>query len=125
VIRDRKQTPWAIAVFTACLAACGALPADDSLLTVNRLFGTKEFDTESLPARQWSKKTSAYFTLDKPATGTGGELVRHDPVTGKKEVVVSAAAFVPQGAKEPLAVDAYEFSADESKLLLFTNSQRR
>jgi putative heme-binding domain-containing protein len=96
----------------------GTLRADDSLLTVGRLFGTGEFATDSLPARQWSKRTSTYFTLEK------SEVVRNDPATGKKEVIVPAAALVPKDANEPLKVDDYEFSVDETKLLLFTNSQR-
>jgi len=98
--------------------------SDRSLLTVGRLFGVKEFDTEPLPARRWSKRTAAYFSLEKLAAGKGAELLSCDPATGKKEVVVPAAAFVPEGAKEPLAVDGYEFSADESKLLVYSNSQR-
>jgi dipeptidyl-peptidase-4 len=107
---------------TLCVAllllACAAVRADDSLLTVGRLFGTKEFDAESLPARRWSQTSPTYFTLDK------SELVRHEPATEKSEVVVAAKAFTPKDAKEPLKVEGYEFSADESKLLLFTNSQR-
>ncbi len=99
-------------------AVYGSLHADDSLLTVHRLFGTNEFATDPLPARQWSKKTSTYFTLEK------GELVRNDPATGQKDVVVPTSAFTPAGAKLALAVDAYELSADESKVLIFTNSQR-
>lgn len=99
-------------------------PAIDPLLTVGRVFGTKEFETEPLPARRWSKKTSSYFTLEKPSKGPGKDLVRHDPSTGKKEVVVPATAFVPEGSKEPLAIDSYDLSADESRVLLFTNSQR-
>jgi putative heme-binding domain-containing protein len=105
---------WAFAL----AAVCGTLHADDSLLTVGRLFGDGEFATEPLPARRWSKKTSTYFTLVK------GALVRNDPATGKTDVVVPATAFVPDGAKGPLAVDAYEFSADEARVLIFTNSQR-
>ena len=37
---------------------------------------------------------------------------------------VPAQAFVPGGAKEPLAVDAYALSADESRVLISTNSER-
>jgi dipeptidyl-peptidase 4 len=97
----------------------GSLRADDSLLTVHRLFGAGEFATEPLPARRWSKKkTSSYFTLEK------GALLRNDPASGKVDVVVPATAFVPAGAKDAIANDAYEFSADESKILIFTNSQR-
>jgi putative heme-binding domain-containing protein len=129
---NRRGNPMSrilvLGLFVTAFAACGAVQADDSradsLLTVGRLFGTKEFDTDPLPARRWSKRSSTYFTLEKAATGTGRELVRHDPATGKKEVVVPATAFVPNGAKDPLVVEGYEFSADESRLLVYTNSQR-
>jgi dipeptidyl-peptidase-4 len=100
------------------LLTVGTLAADDSLLSVHRLFGTGEFATDPLPARRWSKKSSTYFTLEK------NELTRHDPATGMKEVVVPAKAFTPKDAKEPLTVEGYEFTVDESKLLIFTNSQR-
>jgi len=111
----------------AALLACGPLRAEDapgSVLTVGRVFGVGEFDTDPLPARRWSKRSSDYFTLEKAATGTGKELARHDPATGKKEVVVPATAFVPADAKEPLAVEGYEFSADEKRLLLFADARR-
>ena len=118
-----------VGILTACVVACGTLragdpPAAESLLTVGRLFGTGEFATDPLPARQWSRRSSTYFTLEKATAGSGSELLRNDPATGKKDVVVPAPAFVPGGAKEPLAVDAYEFSGDESRVLIFTNSQR-
>jgi putative heme-binding domain-containing protein len=113
---------WSFGVLAVMFGACGTPragePADGSLLTVNRLFGTGEFATEPLPARRWSKSSATYFTLER------GDVVRHDPATAKKEVVVPAAAFIPKGAKEPLRVEAYEFSADESRLLIFTNSRR-
>ena len=127
-MNDRNSLRWPLGVVTVCLVACATARAEDpapaeSSLSVGRLFGTREFDTEPLPARRWSKRTPSYFTLEK-STGSGSELVRNDPATGKKEAVVPAAAFVPEGAKEPLAVDAYEFSADESRVLIFTNGQR-
>lgn len=126
--RSRTPRQWQLGILAVFFVACGTLRADDpnaeSLLSVGRLFGVKEFDTEQLPARKWSKRSSVYYTLEKPTTGTGRELVRHDPATGRKEVVVPATGFVPEGSKEPLAVEAWEFSADESRLLVYTNSQR-
>lgn len=121
----RKYT---LAILTAWLVVCGTLRAEDasgeSLLTIGRLFGVKEFDAEPLPARRWSKRTSTYFTLEKGAKGSGQELIRNDPATGKKEVVLRAKDFVPEGTKEPLAVQGYAFSTDEARALLFTKSQR-
>ena len=125
---DRNSARWTLGVLTALFVACGTLRADDtpveSRLTVGRLFGAKEFDADPLPARRWSKRSPTYFTLEQAAPGGGSEVVRTDPATGKTQVVVPAAAFVPGGAKEPLAVEGYEFSADESRALVYTNSQR-
>lgn len=124
----RTSARWSWCLVVVLLLACGASRANDppaeSVLTVGRLFGAREFDTEPLPARHWSKRSSTYFTLEKAADGTGSELVRHYPATGKKDVVVPAAALVPDGSKKPLAVEAYEFSADESRVLVLTNSRR-
>ncbi len=109
--------------------ACGKAEAQDSgadksLLTIDRLFGAREFETESLSPMRWSKRSSTYFTLDKVETGKGVDLVRNDPETGKKEIVVPATAFIPKNAKEPLGIEGYEFSADESRLLIYTNGKR-
>ena len=54
----------------------------------------------------------------------GRDLVRIDLATGAREVLVPAAAFQPMGADQPLSVDGLEFSADESRLLIFTNSKK-
>jgi putative heme-binding domain-containing protein len=132
-MRSLPLTRSALCIVAMCIvvlrvATCVDVRADDppaeSLLSVSRLFGTNEFDTEQLPSRRWSEVTSTYFTLEVATDGTGRELVRHDPATGNRDVVVSASAFVPDGTKEPLNIDAFEFSADESRLLLYTNSQR-
>ena len=126
--RDRKQAFLSLVALFACLSASEPLraadPPGEPSLTVGRLFGVKEFDAEPLPARRWSKRSSTYYTLDPAATGNGKELARNDPATGKKEVVVPATAMQPDGAKEPLAVEAYEFSPDETKVLVSTNGKR-
>ena len=98
---------------------------DPSLLTVDRIFGSDEFREERPAPLRWSRRTSDYFTLETPeAGGPGRDLVRIDPATGGKKLVVPASAFIPEGATAPLTVEAFEFSADESKLLLFTDSRR-
>jgi len=98
---------------------------DPSLLTVDRIFSTDEFRDEKPAAMRWSRRTSDYFTLETPeAGGTGRDLVRHNPATGQRETVVPASAFIPKGRAERLSIEAFEFSADESKLLLYTASQR-
>lgn len=99
--------------------------ADPSFLTLDRIFDSSEFGEHGLGEYKWSQRTAAYFTLEAPpAGGKGRDLVRNDAATGHKEIVVPASAFVPEGQIEPLKVESFDFSADESKLLLYTNSKR-
>ena len=94
-------------------------------LTVERIFSAEEFQEEKLAMTTWSKLGAAYFTLKgSKATGEGQDLVRLDAASGTEEVVVPAGAFIPPGESKPLSVDGFAFSADESKLLIYTNSRR-
>jgi dipeptidyl-peptidase-4 len=99
--------------------------ADPTLLTLDRIFDSSEFKERGLGEYKWSQRTASYFTLEAPqAGGKGRDLVRNDAATGKKEIVVPANAFVPEGQGEPLNIESFEFSADESKVLLYNNSKR-
>jgi putative heme-binding domain-containing protein len=120
---------WSACLLTVLAGAAVPVRAEDpapagSVLTVDRLFGTREFDAESAPAFHWSRRSATYFTLDKPRVGPGRDLVRNDPATGTSEIVLPASAFVPKDAKGPLAIESFAFSADESRVLIFTNGQK-
>lgn len=99
--------------------------SDPALLTLDRIFADGEFKERTLGHHAWSRRTASYFTLEAPqAGGKGQDLVRHDAESGTREIVVPASAWVPKGAHEALPVEAFEFSADESRLLIYTRSQR-
>lgn len=100
-------------------------PADESLLTIDRIFEGKDFQEEKLGQLTWSQKSSSYFTF-KPTTGKkkGRDLVRVDCESGNEEIIASAEMLIPTGKREPIAIDGFEFSTDESKVLIYTNSQR-
>ncbi|MDB6004729.1 MAG: Dipeptidyl-peptidase [Prosthecobacter sp.] len=113
---------------------------DPTQLTLARIFTDKEFQEEKLEALHWSKLGAHYFALEevdkdkaddaKAEKGKDDEkkpdknLVRYDAATGEKTMVVSAQAMIPKGAKKPLRVDSFEFSEDESQVLLFANTQK-
>ena len=106
------------------LGLLGATRGGDSELTINRLFGTREYEADRMPTWHWSERAPVYFSLDAIKDGQGRDLVRNDPATGKKEIVVPAKDFIPRTKKEPLNIEGFDFSKDESKLLVYTNSQR-
>ena len=95
---------------------------DPSLLTLDRVFSSREFASQKPPAMRWRKQGSSYVTQELSAGGT--PLIAHDPVTGRREVLVPDHWFIPGGEAKPLRVDGYAFSDDGARLLIYTNSKR-
>ena len=98
--------------------------ADRSLVTFDRLFTTPDFQTERLGPVQWSKRGAAYTTVEASPAGAGRDIVRYEAATGARQVVVPAAKLTPPGASSPLEIEGYDFSPNESAVLIFTKSER-
>ena len=93
-------------------------------LTVQRIFGAGEFEPEHLAIR-WLADSSGYVTLEPSSESSGGrDLVSHDPASGDRRVLVSAADLTPPKESSSLSIDDYTFSRDQSRLLVFTNTRR-
>jgi dipeptidyl-peptidase-4 len=112
-----------LAVGLAALLAAAPAPAQQqtppSQLTVDRIF-SGEFRLQGLPAIQWLNDGQRYTFVDED----NGDLMVEDAASGRREVLVAASALVPRGAAQPIAIEDYQWSKDERKLLVFTNSQR-
>ncbi len=96
----------------------------EAKLSVDRIFGSSEFDDRGMGALVWSKLSESYFILEKASEGKGQDFVQVDIGTGNKQTVFAAKNFQPEGSDEPIAIENYTFSDDESQLLVFTNGQR-
>ncbi len=105
------------------LSSCSAPPVpsapvrNESALTVDRIFASREFSSEGFSAR-WEPRGASYVTVERSS------LVRHDVSTGRSDILVPAAELVPQGAAGSLSIESFEASADFSRLLIYTNSRR-
>ncbi|MGA8267039.1 MAG: DPP IV N-terminal domain-containing protein, partial [Candidatus Acidiferrales bacterium] len=92
---------------------------------LRRAFLKHEFSAKFFGPARWLNGGEAYTTVEaSPIAKTARDLVRYDTATGRREVLVSASDLIPAGAKEPLAIDDYDWSPDLKRLLVFTNSQR-
>ncbi|MFO0960994.1 MAG: S9 family peptidase, partial [Isosphaeraceae bacterium] len=105
-------------------ARAGALVADPSLLTIDRILNGPEFRTEGFGPARWLADGSGYTTLERSADGKGREIVRYRPDTGAREVLIAAADLIPQGKSTPLEIADYSWSQDGTKLLIFNNTRR-
>ncbi len=98
---------------------------DEGLLTFDRVFASGEFSGGHGASVDWRSKRGGYVDWEKAADGSSGrDLIWRDVATDRTEVLVPALRFIPAGRESPLSVESYQFSADESKLLIYTNSQR-
>ncbi len=105
------------------LAAQQSPTRESPLLSVDRIFNSREFRGEGFGPVRWLDD-STYTAVEPSSSGKGADLVRYDAASGKKRVLVSAAQLTPPGAKEPLDIEDYEWSPAHDRLLVFTNSAR-
>jgi len=84
-----------------------------------------EYRPKSPDESQWMDGGDRYTVLEPSAADKDKmDLVAFDTETGKRTVLVPAKEFVPRGAQKAISVDGYNWSKDERKLLIFTNSKR-
>ncbi|MFT5688310.1 MAG: dipeptidyl-peptidase-4 [Planctomycetota bacterium] len=103
-------------------STAGQAPPSTGEITLEQIFGG-HFAAEGFgPA--WWLEDSGLATLEDAAGGQGRNLVRYDPASGKREILVAAQQLVPAGASEPLTIADYRFSADGAQVLIFTNTRR-
>lgn len=91
---------------------------DDALRAI---FERNEFAVQSVGPTAWLDGGRRYTAVRREAPR---DLVAYDMATGAAEVLVPASALVPPGATDPMAIDEYAWSADKSKLLIFTNTRK-
>ena len=99
-------------------------PPDPSLLTLERIFSKREFDPKTFSGR-WSKKGTSYIALEDSADVKGAQdIVATQVESGVREILVPARDFLPTLESAALKIESFSFSADQSKVLIYTNSKR-
>ena len=106
-------------------AGAQAKPADPGLLTLDRIFASRDFAAERFGPARWMTDGDSYTTLEPAAGGGNGrDLVLYRAETGQREILVAAAKLVPPGASAPIAIEDYAWSPDGKVLIVMTNSRR-
>jgi dipeptidyl-peptidase-4 len=112
-------------VLTALVSQAAAQASDPSSVTVDQLYGSREFSAQSLGPVRWLDDGSGYTRLESSGKAKDRrDIVRYDAETGRRDVLVAAERLVPNGASTPLSIEDYDWSTGGKLLLIFTNSQR-
>ena len=112
--------------FVICLIFSGHLYAqtDSSLLTLDRLYSSKEFQVDRMPSYQWIAEGESYIILEESEVVEGKDMVAYRTSDGQRSIYVSAIQLIPQGEQKPLSISSFTLSDDETKVLIFTNTAR-
>jgi dipeptidyl-peptidase-4 len=121
-----------IRLLLALLALVAATPAvaqvpqypDSVRAAVRRIFASRDFAAQRFGPARFIQGGAAYTTVERAASGGGSDIVKYETASGARSVLVAASAMKPEGAAAPLAFDDYSWSADGTRLLLFTNTER-
>jgi len=114
-----------ILLFAVHAAVAAEEAPDPSQLTLERIFGEEEFEVESFGPARWLEDGSGYTTLESSEEiEDAKEIVRYDPSTGQRTVLVPVTSLVPAEGEEPLEIDDYLWSEDGRRLLVFTNTKK-
>ncbi len=109
------------------LASAGAAFAGTSAELQNllhQIFVEHAYEGNAPPHLRWFENGEAYTTLEKSTeVPDAQDILRYEPGSGAREILVSARTLIPRGEKKALTVEGYEFSKDNQRLLLFTNSK--
>ncbi len=113
-----------LAVSSLPHTAAAQLPARTSEM-LRRLYVARDFAGKFFGGARWTEGGNAYQTLEPSALAPGSsDIVRYETATGARTVVVSARQLTPQGAREPLDIDDYDWARGDSLLLVFTNTRK-
>ncbi len=95
------------------------------LSALNDIYGNSIYRSKSFGPARWIDGGKEYTTVETSAAEPKGqEIVKYETATGARKVLVSAGQLLPPGAKQPLSIDDYVWSPDNSQMLLFTNTKR-
>ena len=114
------------AILVLVLGSAVSLNAQASkpALTLEDIYKNGTYSTRYYRSVRWMEDSQHYTTLELNKERRCSEIIRYNAKSGERVVLVGADQLVPLAEENPLAIRDYQWSDDNSKVLLFTNTQR-
>ena len=110
------------------LSLCPVLQLSGQLsggvLTLEDIYRNGTYPTRSYRSVRWMDGSAYYTTLETNPESNCAEMVRYHAETGDRAVLVGAGQLRTEEGNKPLNISDYQWSNDNRKLLLFTNTRR-
>ena len=101
-----------------------SLSFSQTTLKLEDIYSNGTYNAERYGPARWMEDNNGYSTLENnPALG-GQDIVRYEAISGVRSVIISADRLIPRGKSKPLQIENYEWSDDNSRLLIFTNTKK-
>lgn len=114
-----------IVLFVVCFVTTYSIDAqENSALTLADIYKDNVFGQKGFGPVRWMKDNKGYSTLESNEKVGGKDIVKYEAKSGKRTVLVSASQLIPENAKVPLEISDYQWSNDDTKLLVFTNTKK-
>ena len=104
--------------------SAGVSYSQNKKLTLEDIYTNNLYRAKGFGPIRWMKDNKGYSTLEFNSAVKGNDIVRYDVATGTKKVLVSASELIPAGTDKPLSIADYNWSSDNTKLLVFTNTRK-
>ena len=93
-------------------------------LSLEDIYTNHTYSQKNFGPVRWMKDNQGYSTLETNKDLGGTDIVRYNAQSGERTVLVSAKQLTPSGQSKPLNIDNYNWSDDDSKLLIFSNTKK-
>ncbi len=94
-------------------------------LTIDKIFNSREFYPDYLGSVTWYNDGESYVKLESSEQNRRvREVVAYNSTSGDRTVLASVQDLTPQGSDKPLSISSIQFTTDESRMLIFTNTKR-
>lgn len=115
-----KWTGW----LTAILLLLGGGSQAQVQLNLEDVVAGKIIQTKGMGAMSWLKDGEHYSRVETNAEQGGTDIVSYRAKDNAREVLIPASLFVDKATGKPVPVRSISWSADNRKVLVYTNTQR-
>jgi len=98
--------------------------AQQNKLQLEDIYQQNKYGQKGFGPAKWMKDNTGYSTLEVNSTAQGRDIVRYEAKSGKRSILVAAQQLIPKGQTSPLSISDYQWSEDNTKLLIFTNTKK-
>lgn len=122
IIKRTKKGNLLALIFSICISFIGF--SQRGSLQLTDIYKDGGYQQKGFGPARWMKDNKGYSTLEYNAEAGGKDIIRYDAKTGNRTVLVAASQLIPSNGGKPLVISDYNWSDDNSKLLIFTNTRK-